>query len=106
MASGEYFLKTHEIEGREKRRRQEKVCVVVIACIPYMSDCGREQSEEVAAERRAKRAEAFVAPAETAAPTVEEKQRKRGKERDGDGGEDGAKRKKKKRKTAETEADA
>lgn len=73
-----------------------------------MSDCwGRGQSEEVTAERRAKRAEAFVAPAESAAPTVEEKQRKRGKEReDGDGGEDGAKRKKKKRKTAETDGDA
>ncbi|KAF7792125.1 hypothetical protein EIP86_003155 [Pleurotus ostreatoroseus] len=91
LESGEYFLKTHEKEVREKRRRQEK-------------------QEEVTAERRAKRAEAFVAPAESAAPTVEEKRRrKREKEAQDDGageGEDGAKRKKKKRKTVEADGDA
>jgi ribosomal RNA assembly protein len=63
------------------------------------------QQEEVAAERRAKRAEAFVAPTETAAPSVNEKRRrKREKERtdetDGDEG-DKSQRKKKRRKTAD-----
>ena len=79
--------------------------------VSYMSneEC-RLQQEEVTAERRAKRAEAFVAPAESAAPTVEEKRRrKREKEAQDDGageGEDGAKRKKKKRKTVEADGDA
>ncbi|KAJ3530417.1 hypothetical protein NM688_g7711 [Phlebia brevispora] len=86
LESGEYFLKSHEKEARDKRKRQEK-------------------QEEVTAERRAKRAEAFVAPAESAAPTVEEKRRRKREKgvEDGDGAagdEDGGKRKKKKRKTA------
>lgn len=85
LESGEYFLKAHEKEAREKRRQKEK-------------------QEEVTAERQAKRAEAFVAPAEAAAPSVEEKRRKKREqpvEEDGEGAEDKTKRKKKKRKTEE-----
>ncbi|KAI0347024.1 ribosomal RNA assembly protein mis3 [Trametopsis cervina] len=89
LESGEYFLKAHEKKARETRERQEK-------------------QDNAAAERRAKRAEAFVAPAETAAPSVDEKRRrKREKEkedetdRNGDGEE--PRRKKKQRKTDEHE---
>ena len=60
------------------------------------------QQEEVTAEKRAKRAEAFVAPAETAAPTVEEKRRRRHEQEKADNGEG---RKKKKRKIAEVDED-
>lgn len=35
------------------------------------------KQEEVVAEKRAKRAEVFVAPSETAAPTVEEKKKRK-----------------------------
>lgn len=62
------------------------------------------QQEEVTAERQAKRAEAFVAPAEAAAPSVEEKRRRKREhavEENGEGAEDKTKRKKKKRKTEE-----
>lgn len=65
------------------------------------------QQEEVTAERRAKRAEAFVAPTEMAAPSVNEKRRReREKEQevDGDGERDNSKRKKKKRKVDEGES--
>ncbi|KAJ6543868.1 hypothetical protein B0H19DRAFT_1168708 [Mycena capillaripes] len=59
LESGEYFLKAHEKEAREAERRKQK-------------------QSETTAKRRAERAEAFVAPAEEAAPTVEQKrQRKR-----------------------------
>ncbi|EIN10267.1 ribosomal RNA assembly protein mis3 [Punctularia strigosozonata HHB-11173 SS5] len=61
LESGEYFLKPHEKEAKEAKRRKEK-------------------QAEVTAKRRAERQEAFVAPAEEAAPTVEEKrERKRRK---------------------------
>lgn len=40
------------------------------------------QQEEVAAERRAKRAEVYVAPAESAAPSVEEKRKRKRTEGD------------------------
>ncbi|EKM59604.1 uncharacterized protein PHACADRAFT_191975 [Phanerochaete carnosa HHB-10118-sp] len=85
LESGEYFLKSKEKEAREARRRKEK-------------------QEEVTAEKQAKRAEAFVAPAEVAAPTIEEKRRrKREKVRDdeGEAEDDKSKRKKKKRRTDE-----
>ncbi|PSS36879.1 hypothetical protein PHLCEN_2v1307 [Hermanssonia centrifuga] len=86
LESGEYFLKSHEKEARETHRRKEK-------------------QEEVTAERRAKRAEVFVAPSETAAPTVDEKRRrKREKEKEVEHGaeeEDGTKKKKKRRKTTD-----
>ncbi|KAI0079719.1 hypothetical protein K474DRAFT_1591630 [Panus rudis PR-1116 ss-1] len=79
LESGEYFLGKSEKEAREARRRKEK-------------------QEEVAAENRAKRAEAFVAPAEAAAPTVEEKRkRKREKEQDAEGVALGETKKKKKK---------
>ncbi|KAI0366378.1 hypothetical protein BV20DRAFT_971891 [Pilatotrama ljubarskyi] len=58
LESGEYFLKAHEKEAREAKKRKEK-------------------QEEVTAERRAKRAEAFVAPEEQAAPTIEEKRKRK-----------------------------
>ncbi|PCH41622.1 hypothetical protein WOLCODRAFT_24871 [Wolfiporia cocos MD-104 SS10] len=58
LESGEYFLKAHEKQEREAQKRKEK-------------------QEQVTEERRAKRAEAFVAPVEKAAPTVEEKRKRR-----------------------------
>ncbi|TCD70482.1 ribosomal RNA assembly protein krr1 [Steccherinum ochraceum] len=58
LESGEYFLKNTEKEAKEAKRRKEK-------------------QEEVTAEKRAKRAEVFVAPVETAAPTVEEKRKRK-----------------------------
>lgn len=83
LESGEYFLKSHEKEARDAKRKKEK-------------------QEQTTAKRRAERAEAFVAPVETAAPTVEEKQRKKRKalqaEDDSEAREDGEKIKKKKKK--------
>ncbi|KAJ7067865.1 ribosomal RNA assembly protein mis3 [Mycena amicta] len=92
LESGEYFLKAHEKEAKEIERRKQK-------------------QAETTAKRRAERAEAFVAPAEDAAPTVEEKRhRKRkaaeaeiapeaaGEMEDAGGGEEGLKKKKKKQK--------
>ncbi|KAK7696603.1 hypothetical protein QCA50_001261 [Cerrena zonata] len=58
LESGEYFLKKSDKEARESKRRKDK-------------------QEEVSSENRAKRAEAFVAPEETAAPTVEEKRKRK-----------------------------
>ncbi|KAE9395550.1 hypothetical protein BT96DRAFT_826084 [Gymnopus androsaceus JB14] len=58
LESGEYFLKKHEKDARESAQRKQK-------------------QAETTEKRRAERAEAFVAPAEDAAPTVEEKRQKR-----------------------------
>ncbi|KAK2462303.1 hypothetical protein APHAL10511_005609 [Amanita phalloides] len=59
LESGEYFLKPHEKAAREETKRKQK-------------------QAEASAKRQAERAEAFVAPIELAAATVEEKaQRKR-----------------------------
>ncbi|KIP09861.1 hypothetical protein PHLGIDRAFT_28821 [Phlebiopsis gigantea 11061_1 CR5-6] len=83
LESGEYFLKSHEKEAREARRRKDK-------------------QGEVTAEKQAKRAEAFVAPAEMAAPSIEEKRRRKrekANEDEGDGDDDKSRRKKKKRRT-------
>ncbi|RDX53078.1 hypothetical protein OH76DRAFT_1344255 [Lentinus brumalis] len=79
LESGEYFLKAHEKEAKEASKRKEK-------------------QEEVTAERRAKRAEVFVAPEEEAAPTIEEKRkRKHSSTREGaDGLKDKSKKKRKK----------
>ncbi|KAF5390394.1 hypothetical protein D9757_005272 [Collybiopsis confluens] len=60
LESGEYFLKKHEKEVKESARRKEK-------------------QAEATEKRRAERAEAFVAPAEDAAPTAEEKKEQRRK---------------------------
>ncbi len=58
------------------------------------------QQEEVTAERRAKRAEAFVAPEEEAAPTIEEKRkRKHSKDKEEEGEPESRKEKLKKKKT-------
>ncbi|KAH9921477.1 uncharacterized protein BXZ73DRAFT_91761 [Epithele typhae] len=65
LESGEYFLKAHEKEAREAKKRKEK-------------------QEEVTAERRAKRAEAFVAPEEQVAPTIEEKRKRQHRKEQGD----------------------
>ncbi|PPQ82259.1 hypothetical protein CVT26_009974 [Gymnopilus dilepis] len=62
LESGEYFLRKEEREGREAAKRKQK-------------------QEETTEKRRAERAEAFVAPAEPAAPTVEEKWKSKGKEK-------------------------
>ncbi|GLB33261.1 putative KRR1 protein [Lyophyllum shimeji] len=90
LESGEYFLKAHEKEAREAAKKQQK-------------------QAETTAKRREERAEAFVAPAEAAAPTVEEKRHRKRKaleqeERDGEepaGVETEKKKKKKKRKMEE-----
>jgi ribosomal RNA assembly protein len=58
LESGEYFLRAHEKTEREKAKQKQK-------------------QEETTAQRRAQRAEAFVAPQEVAAPTVDERRRKR-----------------------------
>ncbi|KAF8876308.1 hypothetical protein CPB84DRAFT_1838691 [Gymnopilus junonius] len=57
LESGEYFLKQSEKESRKAAKRKQK-------------------QEEATEKRRAERAEAFIAPAEEAAPTVEEKRKK------------------------------
>lgn len=79
LETGEYFLQTHEKEEREARKRKDK-------------------QEQVTEERRAKRAEAFVAPVEEAAPTVEEKRKRRREKETEDTNEEGGKHKKAKRK--------
>lgn len=56
------------------------------------------QQAEAASKRQGERAEAFVAPAEAAEPTVEEKRKR--KKREGDG--DGETRKRKKKKSSDT----
>ena len=58
MASGEYFLKPREREAIEKKRKAER-------------------QAEKAEQRREEREEAFIAPPESAAPTIKEKKRKR-----------------------------
>ncbi|TFK74367.1 ribosomal RNA assembly protein mis3 [Pluteus cervinus] len=58
LESGEYFLKPHEKAGRENAQRAKKQL-------------------ETTTQRQAERQEAFVAPVETAAPTVEEKRRRK-----------------------------
>ncbi|KAI0775422.1 ribosomal RNA assembly protein mis3 [Irpex lacteus] len=89
LESGEYFLKATEKKARESQQRKEK-------------------AKEVTAERRAKRAEAFVAPAETAAPSIDEKRRRKrdkGREEEGEGDvESDKKHKKKKRKLDASES--
>ncbi|KAF7330817.1 KRR1 small subunit processome component [Mycena venus] len=96
LSSGfEYFLKAHEKEAREAERRKQK-------------------QSETTAKRQAERAEAYVAPAEEAAPTVEQKRHRKRKaveaeivqvaEENGvDGSETTKKRKKKERKRSEDE---
>lgn len=65
------------------------------------------QQTEATAKRRAERAEAFVAPTEAAAPTVEDKRKRKrrelGAEVDGEGqsGEGGVDHKKKKKRVKE-----
>ncbi|KAG6879416.1 ribosomal RNA assembly protein krr1 [Termitomyces sp. T32_za158] len=60
LESGEYFLKAHEKQTRESEQKKQK-------------------QAETTAKRQEARAEAFVAPAEKAAPTIEEKRRKKRK---------------------------
>lgn len=70
LESGEYFLKPTEKKRREDRERKQK-------------------QTETTAKRRAERAEAFVAPVESAAPTVEEKRKRKRREADAEvGGDD------------------
>jgi len=85
LESGEYFLKAHEKEARETQRRKQKQL-------------------ETSAQRKEVRAEAFVAPSEKAAPTVEERLKKKrrsveesGMGNEGEGGAEVEKRKRKKR---------
>ena len=55
------------------------------------------QQAEATEKRQAERSEAFVAPVEIAAPTVEEKRRHRKRTGDIEGGEEPGERKKKKK---------
>ncbi|KAJ9121464.1 Ribosomal RNA assembly protein mis3 [Naganishia vaughanmartiniae] len=86
LASGEYFLKPKEKEALARKRKLE-------------------EQNTTSDTRRAQREEAFIAPAEQAAPTIEQR-KKRVKEAadvaggDGAGEADGEQRKKKKKKTA------
>ncbi|KAG1780433.1 ribosomal RNA assembly protein mis3 [Suillus placidus] len=82
LESGEYFLKPHEREAREVQQRKQK-------------------QAEATLKRRAERAEVYVAPKEEAAPTVEEKRKRRHTEVDGDDGTARSKKKKKKDVAAE-----
>lgn len=82
LESGEYFLKVHEREAREVQQRKQK-------------------QAEATLKRRAERAEAYIAPKEEAAPTVEEKRKRRHTEVDSD---DRAGKSKKKKKDVTTEA--
>ena len=58
LASGEYFLKPKEKEEIEKRKREDR-------------------QKERAESKKASREEAFIAPTETAAPTIADKKKKR-----------------------------
>ncbi|KAF9057347.1 hypothetical protein BJ165DRAFT_24739 [Panaeolus papilionaceus] len=92
LESGEYFLKASEKEARDMEKKRQKQ---------------RETTEK----RRAERAEAFVAPVETAAPTVEEKQKRRKRaaaedDRDDHAGSEKTKRKKKRRESKDTADDS
>ncbi|KAH9024557.1 ribosomal RNA assembly protein mis3 [Lactarius pseudohatsudake] len=75
LESGEYFLKPTEKKRREERERKQK-------------------QTEATAKRRAERAEAFVAPVESAVPTVEEKRKRKHGESETEGGKAGKKKKK------------
>ncbi|KAJ6516357.1 ribosomal RNA assembly protein mis3 [Mycena sanguinolenta] len=86
LESGEYFLKAHEKEAREAEARKQK-------------------QSETTSKRQTERAQAFIAPAEEAAPTVEQKRRQKrkaveaeivGDEVGAEGGETTKKKKKKK----------
>ena len=96
MESGEYFLKASDREAREIERRKQKVC-------PYRFYLWQaftiflSQQAEASEKRRAERAEAFVAPVEIAAPTVEEKRRHRKRTAGEEPGEETEKKRKKKR---------
>jgi len=85
LESGEYFLKASDKEARETQRRKQK-------------------QAEATEKRRVERAEAFVAPAEISAPTVEEKRRVRKRTAgDMDGEEPGKTEKRKRKKRREKE---
>ncbi|PPR03318.1 hypothetical protein CVT24_012594 [Panaeolus cyanescens] len=83
LESGEYFLKASEKQAREMESKRQKQA---------------ENTEK----RRAERAEAFVAPIETAAPTVEEKQKRRKRAAAEDGGDEQMEKSKKKKKRRES----
>ncbi|KAJ9095951.1 Ribosomal RNA assembly protein mis3 [Naganishia friedmannii] len=87
LASGEYFLKPKEKEALARKRKLE-------------------EQNTTSDTRRVQREEAFIAPAEQAAPTIEQR-KKRVKDAaaaapaaDGDADGDGERRKKKKKKTS------
>ncbi|KAF8270870.1 hypothetical protein EI94DRAFT_1770650 [Lactarius quietus] len=89
LESGEYFLKPTEKKRREERERKQK-------------------QTETTAKRRAERAEAFVAPVESAAPSVEQKRKRKQRESEAevngdDGPAKGGKAGKKKKKRAKLE---
>ena len=88
------LTKRRRAKQRSGKRRYGAVARGMIFCSSGF------QQEEVTAERLAKRAEAFVAPEEEFAPTIEEK-RKRKHVRDQDHSDGAEKAKKKKKKRAE-----
>ncbi|KAL1701087.1 hypothetical protein EV121DRAFT_212860 [Schizophyllum commune] len=82
LESGEYFLKPKEREAKEAQKRKEK-------------------QAEVSAQRQAEREAAYVAPAEEAAPTVEEKRKRKRRAEEGQESEGKKEKKAKKAKAAE-----
>ncbi|KAG7446082.1 ribosomal RNA assembly protein mis3 [Guyanagaster necrorhizus] len=82
LESGEYFLKRHEKEARETEKRKQK-------------------QVDATEKRRVERAEAFVAPAETTEPTIEQKRKRKAVSIDDSGDVSTRKKKKKKHKVPE-----
>ena len=78
LESGEYFLKPTERKRREERERKQKVCLYLQHHATPVTTFA--QQTEATAKRRAERAEAFVAPAEAAAPTVEDRRKRKRRE--------------------------
>jgi ribosomal RNA assembly protein len=81
LESGEYFLKPAVKKRREEHERRQKACVFLFGVRNTpMTFLHCPQQGEATAKRRMERAEAFVAPVEMAAPTVEEKRKRKRRE--------------------------
>lgn len=81
LASGEYFLKPKEKENIQKRKQLDKVCRSFLPplCWSRADQPLDNQQHAVTDERRAQREEAFIAPPERVAPTLQEKAEKKKK---------------------------
>jgi len=73
LETGEYFLKAREKEARETQRRKQQVrSFLHYQCLISLI-CSVSKQLETTAKQKEKRAEVFVAPAEKAQITVEER---------------------------------